>query len=219
MGSAVLAQYLEHPPDMGDAVPVTSDTLESFLRVHDLPDNEDLLFFLTASPLQPSASVMRQCSADDISPKSVAQRARMTETVPQLRKLGTVKDSMTVVLPWEHDVNAVPGRKDSLLNFLNERYAPFGVDPSQVLYVPVRKTLLQEIGGDPPCLVRVVSSCTLTITFKGHLELDVDFLIFREDGKKCVDMILNVAPYEKAFADKASAATVSANSEAGPRIS
>jgi len=159
---------------------------------------------------------MQQRAADNISPESVAQRARMTEIVPQLRKVTTLKDSMTVKLPWGVDVNAVPGRDNSVLNFLNERYAPFGADPSRVLYVLVRKTFLQGTGGDPPLEVRVVSSCTLTFTFEGDVEVDVDFLTFCEEGTTCVDMILNVAPYGEALDAKAAAATVSANSEAGP---
>ena len=125
------------------------------------------------------------------------------------------------MLPWGHNVNAVPGRDSSVLNFLNAKYAPVGHDPEQVLLVPVQKLFLQETGGAPgtdgapPYEVRVVSSCTLDITFPGGLILPVDFLTFREEGVPGVDMIFNFAPYAAALDAQTAVAEV-ANSEAGP---
>jgi len=129
---------------MEKVAPVTSVEFETLLRVPNVPNDEVELYDPIASPLQPTAAVMRYRATHEISPESVAQRARMTEIVPQLRNTTTLRDSCTVGLPGGRKCNAVPGRVGSVLNFLNAKYAPVGDNPDPVLYEPVQKTFLQE---------------------------------------------------------------------------
>jgi hypothetical protein len=178
--------------------PSTKKSFQSYIHTS-LPGTEVRLFLLSASPLQPSASVMQARRTQGVAPESVAQRDRMTDTVKHLKDLPIPMGKIEVTVRagvrlWAiSDAGCTPG-----MNFLNEnhvsecRIVKKGPD---LTLPPVRFVFLKERGGGNAYTIPVVSWGKMMVSITECEPMEIRVLVFRPGAFPCVALMIDPAPH------------------------